>query len=102
MLWSRSGCLRSGNQSELARFCGLSPQAVQKWISGETAPRGKNLIKAAEFLGVSPIELQFGEKQNHINVASANIGIRKIPLISYVQAGDWIKATNSYQVGNAH
>lgn len=91
-----------GNQSELARFCGLSPQAVQKWIGGETAPRGKNLIKAAEFLGVSPIELQFGEKQNHINIAPANIGTRKIPLISYVQAGTWTEAMDTYQPGDAH
>lgn len=50
-----------GNQSELARFVGVSSQAVQQWISGETSPRGKNLKKAAEFLGVSPMELQFGD-----------------------------------------
>ena len=29
-----------GNQSELARYVGVSPQAVQQWISGETSPRG--------------------------------------------------------------
>lgn len=49
-----------GNQSEMARFIGVSPQAVQKWISGETEPRGKNLTKAAEFLGVSEVFLKFG------------------------------------------
>ncbi|HEY9147038.1 MAG TPA: S24 family peptidase [Thiobacillus sp.] len=49
-----------GNQSEMARFIHVSPQAVQKWISGETEPRGKNLDKAAEFLGVSAAELKFG------------------------------------------
>lgn len=51
-----------GNQSELARHVGVSPQAVQQWIAGETSPRGKNLIKVAEFLGVSPSELQYGEQ----------------------------------------
>lgn len=91
-----------GNQSELARFCGVSPQAVQKWIAGETSPRGKNLTKAAEFLGVSPMELQFGEKQSHVNIAPASIGTRKIPLISYVQAGDWSEATDAYNLGDAH
>lgn len=50
-----------GNQSELARFIGVSPQAVQKWVSGEAAPKGDNLKKAAEFLGVSAAYLQFGE-----------------------------------------
>lgn len=49
-----------GNQSELARYVGVSPQAVQQWISGETSPRGKNLTKLAEFLGVTPARIQYG------------------------------------------
>lgn len=49
-----------GNQSEMARFVGVSPQAVQKWISGEAEPRGKNLVKAAEFLGIPAPVLKFG------------------------------------------
>lgn len=49
-----------GNQSEMARFVGVSPQAVQKWIAGLSEPRGKNLELAAEFLGVSPAHLRFG------------------------------------------
>lgn len=49
-----------GNQSELARFVKVTPQAVQKWISGEAEPRGRNLELAAEFLGVSPATLKFG------------------------------------------
>jgi len=50
-----------GNQSELARYCGITPQAVQKWIAGESEPRGKNLTMCAEFLSVSPAHLKFGE-----------------------------------------
>lgn len=50
-----------GNQSEMARFIGVSPQAVQKWIAGDSEPKGKNLQKASEFLGVSPAFLRFGE-----------------------------------------
>lgn len=49
-----------GNQSEMARFVGVSPQAVQKWMSGDSEPRGKNLDRAAEFLGISAAELKFG------------------------------------------
>src|SRR5438105_3233157 len=56
------GKKNSGNQSELARFVGVSPQAVQKWIAGATEPRGKNLKKAAEFLGASAAFLKFGEE----------------------------------------
>lgn len=50
----------SGNQSEMARFIGVTPQAVQKWIAGDSEPRGKNLEMAAQFLGVSPAMLKFG------------------------------------------
>ena len=51
-----------GNQSELARFIPVSPQAVQQWVEDEapTTPRGKNLNRAAEFFGVTPRDLQFG------------------------------------------
>ncbi|WP_230411640.1 S24 family peptidase [Collimonas humicola] len=50
-----------GNQSEMARFVGVSPQAVQKWVAGESEPRGKNLELAAQFLGMSPATLKFGD-----------------------------------------
>ncbi|HEY8606606.1 MAG TPA: S24 family peptidase [Noviherbaspirillum sp.] len=49
-----------GNQSEMARFVGVSPQAVQKWVAGDSEPRGANLKRAAEFLGVSEVFLKFG------------------------------------------
>lgn len=57
-----------GNQSEMARFIGVTPQAVQKWMNGASEPRGKNLEMAAEYLGVTPAELKFG------NVAGRGIG----------------------------
>lgn len=50
-----------GNQSEMARYVGVTPQAVQKWLAGITEPRGKNLDLAAEFLGVTPAALKFGD-----------------------------------------
>lgn len=51
-----------GNQSEMARHIGVSPQAVQKWIAGESEPRGENLAKAAQFLGVTQSYLKFGDQ----------------------------------------
>lgn len=50
-----------GNQSELARFIPVSPQAVQKWVAGSTEPKGKNLERVAEFLGVPAAYLKYGE-----------------------------------------
>lgn len=90
----------NGNQSELARFVGVSPQAVQQWIAGETSPRGKNLEKASEFLGVAPAVLRFGQ-QSQPNVAHAPAGTKRIPLISCVQAGMWTEIVDTYQPGDA-
>ena len=56
LLLARNG----GNQSEMARYIGVSPQAVQKWVAGDSEPRGKNLDAAAAFLGVTPAHLKFG------------------------------------------
>ncbi len=38
-------------QAQVAKEVGVSQQAVVQWEAGDTAPRGKNLIKAAEVLG---------------------------------------------------
>ncbi len=59
-----------GNQSEMARFIGVTPQAVQKWIAGESEPRGKNLDLAARFLGVTPAMLKFGSDNGLSNVTA--------------------------------
>lgn len=49
-----------GNQTELAEYIGVKPQAVQQWMNGKTKPKGNNLEKAAEYLGVTPSYLLFG------------------------------------------
>jgi SOS-response transcriptional repressor LexA len=89
-----------GNQSELARFVGVSPQAVQQWIADETSPRGRNLERAADFLLVSPGELRFGQLAGR-NVAPAALGTRQIPLINSVQAGMWAEIADDYAPGDA-
>lgn len=86
-----------GNQSELARAVGVSPQAVQQWSAGETAPRGKRLSQVAEFLGVAPAELQFG---TFGNIEPVPIGGRRIPILSYVQAGAMTEAVAPHSFGD--
>lgn len=41
-------------QAELADALGVSRQAVQVWASGRSQPRGYNLVKLREALGLSP------------------------------------------------
>ena len=49
-----------GNQSSLARKIGVSPQAVQKWISGAAYPKLETIIKISELHGISVHSLLFG------------------------------------------
>lgn len=58
-----------GNQSEMARYVGVTPQAVQKWIAGDSEPKGKNLKLAAEFLGMSEAVLRYGDSSGKIPAA---------------------------------
>lgn len=108
-----------GNQSELARYVGVSPQAVQKWIAGLSEPKGKNLTKASEFLGVSPAYLKFGSPQGALQPVEKRpksellkpveevepgpeiIGrVRNLPVVGQVQAGpDGLLVIDDYPVG---
>lgn len=47
-------------QTELGAAVGVTPQAVQQWESGETAPRGKRIEAIAKALKVSLEWLQLG------------------------------------------
>lgn len=109
-----------GNQSELARFVGVTPQAVQKWIAGGSEPKGKNLTRAAEFLGVSPAYLKFGgtapvspvpatspnikellKPLNEVEPGPDLVGrVRDLPVVGQVQAGpDGLLHIDDYPVG---
>lgn len=46
--------------SHLARHCGVTPQAVQQWLTGITTPKGARLKKIAEYFGVTELELLTG------------------------------------------
>lgn len=105
-----------GNQSEMARFIGVSPQAVQKWVAGDAVPRGANLQKAAEFLGVPASYLVFGDKGRDEMLQALN-EIRKplsdvddapevmgkqrwLPVVGVVQAGpDGLLTIDDHPVG---
>ena len=48
------------NQSDIARGLEISPQAVQKWESGESSPRNSQYDKLENILGRSRQWLMFG------------------------------------------
>lgn len=76
-----------GNQSELAKFVEVSPQAVQQWIAEKTSPRGENLNKAADFLGVTPAELRFGIEPN-AEPAGKPRSVRLVKIKGYAKLGE--------------
>lgn len=45
------------NQTELARFVGVTPQAVQQWVAGVTQPSPARIEKVAQFFGVRAADL---------------------------------------------
>ncbi len=86
--WARER--KKWSQAELGRRAGLSQGAIGNYEKGER-DEPRNLIQLAEALGVHPKWLLKGTGPRDVgepsNVAPAAIGTRKIPLISYVQAG---------------
>ena len=53
---------KRSTQTALANYIGRKPQTVQQWAKGNTKPSDENLEKAAEFLGVTPSYLLFGDE----------------------------------------
>lgn len=110
---------RNMSQSELARALGVTPQAVQKWESGG-APRFNRLKAVAAALSMAVQDLVKGtlyeqglqfeadndderaqkKRVKPIQRTPADL-IGKLPLISWVQAGDWSQIVDNFHAGDA-
>lgn len=86
------------SQASLARACGITAPSVNDWVSGKTKTiEGQNLLRAAEFLGVTPKWLATGRgpvrkadpHPDDSNVEAALQPTRSFsyPEICWVQAG---------------
>lgn len=115
---------RGLSQSDLARAVGLSPQAVQKWESGGQ-PRFKRLQDVAAALGMEVKDLVKGtayeaalqsadvlpdvivakerlrQRREAIEKSSGPATTGKLPLISWVQAGEWAEIVDNFHPGDA-
>lgn len=96
------------SQAELARRCAVRAPSVSDWLSGKTKSlTGMNLLKASQALGVSQEWLGTGKGKKRLDeAADANVGagpdlhrFRPVPLISWVQAGDWQEVIDTLQPG---
>ncbi len=75
-------------QAALGSKIGVKGGAISQWEDDKTSPKGENLIALSQAMGCVPEFLLYGENSAS-NVEPAHADIRHIPVISYVQAGEW-------------
>lgn len=113
---ARMNALRIPSASELSRRSLVPQPTCYRILSGKTAnPDSDTLAKLAAALSVSPdwlltgrgVEATLSNKRLNVasppfdrNVGPAEIGRRKIPVISYVQAGRMTEVQTPFSVGD--
>lgn len=78
-------------QQKLGELVGVNKASISQWEQGEYAPSGDNLVALAKALGVSAHWLATGKgspESSNVEPAVIPQGNR-IPILSYVQAGNW-------------
>lgn len=94
-------------QPELAKRAGVSKGAISQWENDIVHPTGKNLYSLAEALITSPDFIMEGRgdynegthgKENVSKIGKYN---NTMPLISWVQAGDWCDSPDEFAPGDA-
>ena len=83
------GLPNKGRGKQIADILKLTPKAVSKWFNAETMPSAANTYVLADFLGVTPEWLTFGDVKNFDKNAAFVEVIKSFhyPLLSPVQAG---------------
>lgn len=93
--------LSGKSQAQIATETHKSPGAVSQWVDGRIKSLRADTAEALEkATGVRAAWLVTGRGQKLAidkNTQPATIGLRRIPLISYVQAGCWSGGVESYQ-----
>ncbi|BEO56815.1 repressor [Serratia marcescens] len=75
-------------QTQVAEEAGVSQQSIESIESGRTK-KSRNLVQLARVLGCSPEWLLNGEDI----IPLADINVRKVPILSYIQAGALTEAS---------
>lgn len=64
---------------DLARAVGVKPPSVSDWLSGKSKTmEGENLLKAAKYLGVSPVWLATGKGEHELEFIDLDIQNRNL------------------------
>lgn len=90
-------------QTELARTMGVTPQTIYNWEARGISKQG--LLKAQEIIGCSAAWVESGIGTMVLptmqNFTTSRIGVRQVPLVSFVQAGCWTEVVDNFQPGDA-
>lgn len=101
---SRIRRLRKGEgltQKAVATHLKTSAAAVTQWENDQTKPNGNNVIHLAKLLKTSPEMLLDGKAQdNQKTFLPHAVEIRVIPILSWVQAGNWTESFSIEELGD--
>lgn len=85
--------------SVIAKACGVTPQAVTGWRETGRIHK-KHLGKLAELTG-RPLEWWLGSSPESGNTYVGPEMRGRVPIISWIQAGDWSLVVDNFQPGEA-
>lgn len=93
-------------KADLARAAGVKQPSVSDWFSGKTKTlKAEPASKIAKKYGISAHWLATGQgamrDDIHANTSPAELGGRRVPLISLIQAGNWREVVDNFQPGDA-
>lgn len=84
-------------QDQVSRLVSVSRVAITKWENGTTQPEGENLYSLSKALNCDIEWLLFGKSKDEIKEGDTvySISAKRVPLISWVQAGIWTDTCNT-------
>lgn len=103
-----------GRQAAVAKHFGVTQKGARKWLEGESIPKYSRLSEMAQSLGVNVEWLMSGRGARRAGATSAveekagqyltrvgHVPVSRLPLISWVQAGQWAEAVEEFAPGDA-
>ncbi len=93
------------SQKDLAARLGVTQATISQWENGDYAPERSKIGPLAKVLSVTPIWLEFGSQTDSVDwgadLSPIKEPVRAVPLISWVEAGQFVSIEDPYQPGDA-
>lgn len=101
--------VRAGKtQADLAKLFGISRESVASWESDETLPTADKLPRLAQAVRSSVDQLMSGDKARNLHGIHASSDVAagpdirgRVPLVSWVRAGEFDEAVDNLRPGDA-